>query len=111
MPMSSMSYLIIIPKWSTFFLLVFIILQLILAWRGARKTGKKPRSALLPNILASAAMAIVFVREWFGNIPVWIEAPLVVICLLLILIAFVLWGIWLKRYLRDAWRLEEHNNK
>lgn len=109
--MSVLSFLIVIPRWGTFGLLGLLILQLIVAWRHAKKTGGGFRSTLLPNALAAAAVAIIFVREWFAYVPVWIDAPLVIVCLLLLLTAFLLWGVWLKRYVQEAWQLDERKIK
>jgi len=67
----------------------------------------------LTNALAAVVIAIIFVRDFFcgQEVPTWIDASLAVVCSLLNLTALVLWGLWLKRYLREAWRLEEHKKK
>jgi|GEM_PF-5511998 uncharacterized membrane protein YoaK (UPF0700 family) len=96
----------IIPRWSTIGLFVALVMQLILSSLQAKKTGKSLRGAVLPNALAAGAACIIFVCEFFGDLPIWLAAPIMILCLLLLLMAFGLWLVQLKRYLKEAWRLE-----
>ena len=100
-----------IPRWSTIGLVVGIVLQFVLAWLQAKKTGKRSRESVLPKALMAGALSIMFVREFFGEIPVWIEAPIAVLCFLMILFALGFWLVQLKRHLKDAWRLEDESDK
>ena len=100
-----------IPRWSTIGLFVALLLQFILSWVQAKTTGKSFREAVLPSALIAGGVSITFAREFFGDLPVWIEAPLVILCSLLILMALALLLLRLKRYLKAAWRLEDKNDK
>ena len=51
----------------------------------------------------SAAMSVVFVREFFEYVPIWIDLPLAILVVVAILIAVVLLLIKLKRYLKAQW--------
>jgi uncharacterized membrane protein YoaK (UPF0700 family) len=103
--------LMIIPRWSTIGLFLMLVIQPLLFWLQAKKTGKHLREAVLPNALMAGAVSIIFVREFFGDLPVWIEAPLVILCSLMILFVVGLAAVRLKRYLKEAWRLEDKNDK
>jgi hypothetical protein len=109
--MNRMGYLIIVPRWFTFLLFASIIMQVIVSWLHAKKTGKSFRAAVLPNALIAAGVTIILVREFFAEVPPWIDGPLAILCFLLILFAFGLWAIQLKRYLQESWRLEEKKDK
>ena len=100
-----------IPRWSTIGLFFGIVIQFVLSWLQAKKTGKSFRVAVLPNALMAGALSIMFVREFFDDLPVWIEGPIVILCFLLILMALGLWFVQLKRYLKEAWRLEDKKDK
>ena len=93
-----------IPRLSTIGLFVALVTQFVLAWVQAKKTGKSLREAVLPNALVAAAISILFAREFFGDLTPWVEGPLAILCLLLIVIALALWLVQLKRYLKDAWK-------
>jgi hypothetical protein len=101
----------IIPHWSTIALSVALVVQFILSWLQAKKTGRSFREAVLPNALMAGGVSIILVREFFGDLPAWGDAPAAILCLLLILIALVLWLVQLKRYLKEAWRLEDKRDK
>ena len=101
----------IMPRWSTIALSVALVAQFILSWLQAKKTGKSLREAVLPNALIAGAVSIIFVREFFGDLPVWIDAPNTILCLLLIIMALGLWLVQLNRYLKEAWRLEGKRDK
>jgi hypothetical protein len=103
--------LMIIPRWSTIGIFVVLVVQFIVLWLQAKKTGKSFRAALLPGALVIGAVSIILVRELFGDLPVWIEAPLVILCLLLILIALALFMVRLTRFLKESWRLEDKKDK
>ena len=57
------------------------------------------------------AVTIIFVRSFFEDAPLWIDAPLVILCLVLAAIGFGLWIVWFKRYIRNAWRLDPEKHK
>jgi len=99
------------PRWSTVGLFLALVLQFILSWAQAKKTGKSFREAVLPGALIAGGVSIIFAREFFNELPVWIEPPLVILCSLLILIALVLLLVRLKSYLNGAWRLEGEKDK
>jgi hypothetical protein len=92
-----------IPRWSTIGLFVLLMIQFVLALAHAKKTARSFREAVLPNALVAAAISIVFAREFFGDLTPWVEAPLAILCLLLILIALGLWLAQLRRYLNGLW--------
>ena len=96
----------IIPRWSTTGLFIALVMQFILSWLQAKKTGKSFRGAVLPNALAAGAVCIIFVCEFFGDLPILLAAPVTSLCLLLLLMAVGLWLVQLTRYLKEAWRLE-----
>lgn len=110
-PMNELNYLIVVPGWSTFVLFAVLIVQLVLRWVHAKKTGRRFQSALQSSALLVAGIMIGFVREWFRDVPSWIDASLAIILWLLILTIFVRWTLWFRRYLQDSWRLEQKNNK
>jgi len=101
----------IIPRWSTMALFVALVAQFIVSWLQAKKTGKRFRDSVLPNALAAGAVSIIFAREFFSDLPAWIDAPITILCLLLILMAVGLWLVQVKRYLKEAWRLEDKRDK
>jgi len=100
-----------IPRWSTIGLFAALVLQFILSWVQAKKTGISFRDAVLPSALIAGGVSIILAREFFGDLPVWIEAPLAILCSLLILFALGLLLVRLKRYLKGAWRLEDKTDK
>ncbi len=100
-----------IPRWSTIAFFVVVVMQFILLWLQAKKTGKDFREAVLPSALLAGTVSIIFVREFFRDLPLWIDAPLVILCFLVILIVLGLWLVRVKRYLKDAWRLEDKTDK
>ncbi len=103
--------LMTIPRLTTIVLFVALVVRFILSWIQARKTGKSFRGAVLPNALMAGAVSIILVREFFGDLPVWIDAPILILCFLLILIALGLWLVRLKRFLKESWRLEDQKDK
>jgi hypothetical protein len=100
-----------IPRWSTIGLFVGPVVLFILSWLRAKETGKSFRAAVLPYALMAGAGSIFFVREFFGDLPLWIDAPLFLLCSLIILIVLGLQLFRLKRYLREAWWLEDKKDK
>lgn len=95
-----------IPRWSTVGVFVVLVIQFILSWLRATKTGKSFRAAVLPDALIALAVSMLFVRAFFGDLPVWIDAPIAFICGLVILFLIALAAVRLKRYVTEAWRLE-----
>jgi peptidoglycan/LPS O-acetylase OafA/YrhL len=95
------------PRWSTIGLFVFFVIQLIMSWFQARRTGKSFRAAVLPNALMAGALSIIFVREFFGDLPLWIDAPILILCCLIILVYVGLGLVRLERYLKEAWSLKD----
>ena len=100
-----------IPRWSTIGLFALLLMQVIVSWLLAKKRGKSFRGALLPTALMAGAISIAFAREFFVDLPVYIDVILVILCCLLILIALGLWLVQLKRYLKESWRLEDKTDK
>ena len=101
----------IIPRWSTIGLFALLLMQVIVSWLLAKKKGKSFRGSLLPTAMMAGAISIAFVREFFVVLPVYIDVILVILCWLLILIALGLWLVQLKRYLKEARRLEDKTDK
>ncbi len=99
------------PRWSTIGVFVMVVIQFILSWLQAKKTGKSFREAVLPAALIAGAVSIIFVREFFGDLPVWVDAPITILCSLIILFVVGLAVVRLKRYLKEAWRLEDKRDK
>ena len=58
-----------IPHLTTIVLFLLILLQFLLFWTAAKRKGKTFREGVLPNALAVAAVTIVLVREFFGDLP------------------------------------------
>ena len=102
-----------LPQWTTFVILVSMIVQFVVAWLQAKRSGKSFRSAVLPNALMAVAMSIVFAHELFREVPAWIDDSLALIALLLFLSAGVGFLVQLKHYLKNAWhpQQKEHENK
>jgi uncharacterized membrane protein YoaK (UPF0700 family) len=100
-----------IPRWSTIGLFVGLVMQFILSWLQAKKTGKSFREAVLPSALMAGAFSIIFAREFFGDLPIWIDAPIAILFSLIILFVVGLAAVRLKRYLKEAWRLEDKKDK
>ena len=100
-----------IPDWSTIGLFIGPVVLFTLSWLRSRETGKSFRAAVLPYALLVAAGSIFFVRGFFGDLPLWIDAPIVVLCSLIILILLGLGLFRLKRHLQGAWRLEDKKDK
>jgi hypothetical protein len=100
-----------IPRWSTIGLFALLLMQVILSWLQAKKRGKGFRGALVPTALMAGAISIAFAREFFVDLPVYIDVILVILCWLLILIALGFWLVQLKRYLKESWRLEDKTDK
>ena len=101
----------LIPRWSTIGLFVLIVIQFAMSWFQARRTRKTFRGAVLPNALMAGAFSIILVREFFADQPLWIDAPLVILCWLIILIVLGVGLVSLKRFLKEAWSLEHKNHK
>jgi Kef-type K+ transport system membrane component KefB len=59
--------LVILPKWTTFVIIAAFLVQFVLTWLQAKRSGKRFRSAVLPNALMAVAMSIVFARELFKD--------------------------------------------
>jgi hypothetical protein len=100
-----------IPRWSTIALFVMVFVQVILSWLQAKKTGRSFREAVLPGALMAGAVSIIFVREFFGDLPVSIDATITILCSLTILFVVGLAVVRLKRYLKEAWRMEDRREK
>jgi hypothetical protein len=100
-----------IPRWSTIGLFVWFVMQFILSWLQAKKADKSFREAVLPNALLAAAFSIIFAREFFSDLPIWIDAPFALALSLIILFGIGLAAVRLKRYLKEAWRLEDGRDK
>jgi hypothetical protein len=100
-----------IPRWSTIGLLVALVVQFVFMWLQAKKTGEGFRGVVLPSALMAGVGSIAFAREFFIELPDWIDATLLIVCWLLILMAFGLWLVHVKRYLKRVWRLEEEKDK
>ena len=100
-----------IPRWSTIGLFALLLMQVIVSWLQAKKSGKGFRGSLLPTALMAGAISIAFAREFFVVLPVYLEVILVTLCCLLILISLGLWLVRLKRFLKDSWRLEDKTDK
>ncbi len=101
----------IIPRWSTIGLFALLLMQVIVSWLQANKSGKGFRGSLLPTGLMSGAISIAFAREFFVVLPVYIDVILMILCWLLILISLGLWLAQLKRYMKDSLRLEDKTDK
>jgi protein-S-isoprenylcysteine O-methyltransferase Ste14 len=101
----------IIPRWSTIGLFVVVVMQFTLSWLHAKKTGKTFREAVLPSALLAVSVSIIFARECFGDLPLWIDAPIAILSSLIILAVAGLAAVEVKRYLKDAWRLENKKDK
>jgi len=100
-----------IPRWGTTGLLVLLVIQFILSWIHARQTGNRLRSRVLTNGLMAGCVLLIFAREFFGDLPLWIDATTVVFVSLMILVGLLLETLRLKRYLRSAWWLEWTRHK
>ena len=100
-----------IPRWSTIGLFVGLVVLFALSWLRAKKTGESFRAAVLPNVLMAGAGSIFFVREFFGDLPLWIDAPMLILCWLMILIVLGLGLVRFKRFLKEAWSLEAKKDK
>lgn len=96
-----------VPGWSTIGLFVASVFLFISSWVQARKRGKSFRSAVLPNALLAGAVSIIFAREFFADLPIWIDAPLAIVVCLVILIGLGLLLLRLRRYLVASWRVEQ----
>ena len=64
-----------IPRWSTIGLFAAVVMQLILSWLQAKKTGRSFREAVLPSALLASGVSIIFLREFlatflYGSRPV-----------------------------------------
>ena len=101
----------IIPRWSTIGLFFGLVLHFILSWRQARKSGKSFRDAVLLNALLAAVFLIIFIRGFFGDFPLWIDAPITLLLALIILFSIGLATVRLSRHLKAAWRLEDKKDK
>jgi uncharacterized membrane protein len=101
----------LIPRWSTIGLFALLVMQFILSWLQAKKTGKSFREAVLPTALIAGAVSIIFVRESFGDLPVWIDAPIAILCCLIILCLASLAVIRFRSFVKEAWRLEDKKDK
>jgi len=87
---------------------VVLVTQFVVAWVRERRAKEGFRSALLSKALMAGGMSMIFVREIFRDVPLWIDAPLVILVSLVCLITFVLYLIKLKRYLKNAWTEQEN---
>lgn len=90
------------PRWSTIGVFVMVVIQFILSWLQAKKTGKSVREAVLPAALIAVAVSIILVREFFGDLPVWVDAPITILCSLIILFVVGLAVVRLKRYVKRS---------
>jgi hypothetical protein len=101
----------VIPQWSTIGLLVVFVMQLILVWRDANKTGKSLRTDVVPSALMAVAMTIIFVRSFFEDVPKWMDPPLAIFTFLILAIVLTLRIIQFKRYMKTAWWLDWRRDK
>ena len=92
-----------LPKWTTIGLFIALLAQLALSWTQAKHNEKSLRSAVLPNALMAGGVSIIFIREFFKEIPIWIDATLVILVSIIMLLAVGLLLLQLKRYLKNAW--------
>ena len=95
-----------LPKLTTFAMFLAWVTQLVVAWVWERR-GKRAFRSILHLALFAGAMLVIFVLEFFRDIPDWIEAPLMILVLATLLIAIALDVIKLKRYLKSAWTEQE----
>ena len=100
-----------IPRWTTIGIFAGVILQFILRWLQSKKTGKGIRESVLPAALLAGAFSIIFVREFFGDTPLWIDVPAVILLSSILLWLLGLSAVRLTRYLKEGWRLEDKTNK
>jgi protein-S-isoprenylcysteine O-methyltransferase Ste14 len=96
----------IIPRWSTIGLFTLVVIHFIVTWLRAKKTGESLREAVLPAALLAVAVMIVFVRGFFDDLAIWIDAPILTLCSLIILFLVGLTVVRSWRYVTDSWRLE-----
>ena len=96
-----------LPKWTTIVIFVAFLVQFVVAWLEAKRSGKGFRSAVLPNALMAAGMSIIIAHEVFKDIPAWIDDSLAALALLLFLLAGAGFLIRLKHYLKSAWHEQE----
>lgn len=101
----------VIPRWSTAGLFILLVIQFLRAWIEARKAGKNFRSTVLPSALIAGGMSLIFVREFLGNLPSWIDATLAILVSLIMLAASLLAAVQLRKYLKTAWWLEWTRHK
>lgn len=92
-----------LPTWTTIGLFVALLAQLALSWTRAKHNGKSFRSAVLPNALMAGGVSIILIREFLKEIPIWIDATLVILVSIIMLLAVGLLLLQLKRYLKNAW--------
>ena len=100
-----------IPPWTTIGMFAGVNLNFILTWLHSKKTGKGIRESVLPAALAAGAVSIIFVREFFGDAPLWIDVPAMILLSSILLWLVGLSAVRLTRYLKEGWRLEDKTNK
>jgi hypothetical protein len=93
-------------NWPMIFFLVAFVMQVIVRWTHAKKTGEKVRDAVLPDLLLIAATAVILVREGMGNISDQTEWGLLFLVAILLLLAFLSLSAQVKRHLQAVGLLE-----
>jgi hypothetical protein len=90
------------------FFLVYSVTVAMMKASQARKTGKDVRSAILLYALMAVIIALLLGRECLGdNVPEWVDWAFIIPTAALLILWFGIAVVRLKRYLRDAWRLDK----
>ena len=77
----------------------------------ARKAGKNVRSAILPYALNVVIIALLLGRYLLGdNVPIWVDLVFVIPVSALIIAMLGMSFVRGKRYLQDAWRLDNEKH-
>jgi len=103
-----------IPRWTTIVLFAGVVMNFIMTWLQAKKTGTSFRESVLPSALVAGAVSIIFVREVIGDIgdrPRWIDIPFLILLSSIISYLLGLSAVRLTRFLRESWRLDDKENK
>jgi CDP-diglyceride synthetase len=100
-----------IPRWGTTGLLVLLVILFILSWIQARQTANSLRSRVLINALLAGGVSLIFAREFFGELPLWIDVTLPILVSIIMLVALGSGLVQLKRYLKSASWLEWTRHK
>ena len=81
-------------NWRTTLILAAFVLQLVLMWNHAKRTGQDVWLTIRASVLLVIGLAIIFVREQSGDLPRWLELGLLV--LVGIILAFALWFLFVQ---------------